>query len=136
MKELTNYINEKLDINKVSLPSKEFPMDADMDEVVDFLADHDFIQIKYHRTEFYYQYKKDFNNLRTKCFMVQSRKMGEITDIVFFGDTSREDISKDNKLFMITFEPGNIQYEYYDDGRASRYIDKKDFEAEMTKLFK
>lgn len=136
MKELTNYINEKLDINKVNLPSKEFPMDGDMDEVVDFLADHDFIQIKYHRTEFYYQYKKDFNNLRTKCFMVQSRKMGEITDIVFFGDTSKEDISKDNKLFMITFEPGNIQYEYYDDGRASRDIDKKDFEAEMIKLFK
>lgn len=136
MKELINYINEKLDINKVSLPSKEFPMDGNMDEIVDFLADHDFAQIKYHRTEFYYQYKKDFNNLRTKCFMVQSRKKGEITDIVFFGDTSKEDISKDNKLFMITFEPGNIQYEYYDDGKASRYIDKKDFEAEMIKLFK
>lgn len=136
MKELTNYINEKLDINKVNLPSKEFPMDGDMDEVVDFLADHDFIQIKYHRTEFYYQYKKDFNNLRTKCFMVQSRKMGEIANIVFFGDTSKEDISRDNKLFMIIFEPDNTQYKYYDDGRESRYIGKKDFEAEMIKLFK
>ena len=87
MKDLYS-IYEKLDINKVRLNDK-FPIDGTIEDVVEFLEEQGFKDINQRGS-------KDviFNSKKSKCFY-------RLSGHLWFGDTSKEEISKKNPIFVI-----------------------------------
>lgn len=93
MRELSNYINEKLDINKVRLNnSAPFPIDGKVEEVEQFLIANGFSEVE-ERGDFDF-YVEKLNSMKTKVYS----KEGED---IRFADTSYDTISKDNPIFVI-----------------------------------
>lgn len=125
MKELSNYIYEKLDINKVKLNDK-FPTDRTLNDIIEFLKEEGFKQVEYDYV------KTVFNRANTKCFMIDDAS-------IRFADTSKEDISKDNPVFYIGFYNKIVDYSvfYCDNGLITDIVenDKKEFLIELNKRF-
>lgn len=137
MKGLADTLMEKLDINKVNLENEEFPLYGTMNDVINFLKSNGFIELKYHDdVRIYFDYVEDFNEAGKKCFMVQTRRVGNGGNIIWFGDTRRNNISNDNKLYMITFYAQYNEFEYYGNDINAKFIDTNDFKKELKELFK
>ena len=128
MKELSNYIIEKLDINKVKLYDK-FPIDGSFEDIDTFLKANNF---KY--TNFWSNNVFDaINKESDKVFYGQKE-----TDDCFrflIADTSKAKISDSNPLFIIRHKYGDDEICYfYGDNLYTRYS-KKDFLKALNKKF-
>lgn len=95
MKHIIDII-EKLNINKVNLAPKRFPIDRDMNTIVDFLRDDGFKEIPYEKGDVWRHVHEKFNkNKRKKVFEYWSH-----LEVLRFADMSK-DISEDNPIFGI-----------------------------------
>jgi len=108
MKELTSYITEKLDINKVNLRDMDFPIDGSITDMAEFLKNYKFEEVL---DSYDYESVNDIfpilNNCKNKCYM---------TDIdtyhwIRICDTSRGKISKSNPCIFISYETKNYDLE-------------------------
>ena len=110
MKELSNYINEKLDINNVRI-AKKFPIKGSIKDVIEFLQDNGFTEMEHFRHPS--RTKIDFDDRRAKTYL----RSGE--DSLYFADTSKKRISKENP---IVFFGGRTRNFAYSDGETYHYF--------------
>ena len=137
MKTLKSVIKESI-LEKLSIDSimsdAEFPADGTLEEIIEFLKEQDFKDVSKRGP-------KDiiFNSKKSKCF-IYIKELGKL----WFADTSKENISKDNPIFTIKFikdikKVSNYLYSiYYLIDREVTYIvkeDKKAFIEELNKHF-
>ena len=137
MKTLKSVIKESI-LEKLSIDSimsdAEFPADGTLEEIIEFLKEQDFKDVSKRGP-------KDiiFNSKKSKCFIY----IKELKKL-WFADTSKENISKDNPIFTIKFikdikKVSNYLYSiYYLIDREVTYIvkeDKKAFIEELNKHF-
>ncbi len=119
MKELSNYINEKLDINKVNLD--EFPSDKDIDTMVNFLKSYNFTEIDY----CYDDFVDIFNKRNIKGFIVDIDKGLEDYNL-WFGNTTINNIGKQNPFFHINIDNSRIRI-YYTIGKDYNLCSENNF---------
>lgn len=101
MKPLNFYIkesivDEKLDINKMSLKDKDFvkkfPLNGKADEIRTYLLNNDFIEVD--DKEHFIKYVENLNSMKTKVFSESLKQLR-------FADTSFGVISEENPIFAI-----------------------------------
>lgn len=117
MKELTTYITEKLDINKINLEPgiDDFPFDGTYEEHIAFLTRMGYREVPWHDVRFFREFKNEFNNEHDKCFIANG-KHGLYYNYIFFADTSKTPVKPPkNKMYKIIFGPYSCKYEYFDD---------------------
>jgi hypothetical protein len=97
MKELSNYINEKLDINKVNLNNIKFPINGTSSEIIEFLEKNGFEKILIHSLKLMNQLKAPF--------------YWHGGDDLYIGNTSNEQIHfETNPLLHMTFSNKKTRY--------------------------
>jgi hypothetical protein len=100
LKELTDYITEKLDINKVKLNDK-FPIDGSFGDIIKFLESHGFIEVPNdNKSKLYPEMNKKKGKVFAKC-------TGYNSGYIRFVDTSNHNIDKDHPVYSIF---GNEKY--------------------------
>lgn len=129
MKELTTYITEKLDINKVNLNS-DFPIDSSFDDIVAFLVKNKYIKI----TSIDRYMFSAFNIASKKAFFSEYYKDSDWN--IWFGDTSKGLLNKDNPLFLIQKEPNSERKFYYSPDNLTNPRTKEDFMKALKKYLK
>lgn len=97
MKELSNYITEKLDINKVSLEEERFPIEEDINSILKFLKYHNFKEVKY-SPELYYRVDQidKMNYAKAKCFYYDKKDKE-----LLIADTRQNKISNQNPMYVM-----------------------------------
>lgn len=128
MKKLSNYINEKLDINNVNLRRIDFPLDKSVEEVANFLIINGFQEIEH--SVLSGGLEKKFNNANGKAFIRQEETTGR--PWIRFADTSNEKISTKNPMFF--YSPRGKEYGK-DYPMSYTQITNKEFLNEITKKF-
>ena len=126
MKNLKDTILEKLKIDDINLNDK-FPIDGTIDDMIKFLEEKGFNDV-YHNGGGVVDM---FNKYNSKCFY---KKEG----IFWFGDTSKEKISKDNPIFYISISPKIFDVYFRDNNKWIIDIvenNKKAFMEELNKRF-
>lgn len=96
MKELTKYITEKLDINKVNLDDRDFPIDGTLDDMIEFLKSQGFIEIP-------------DTSIKSKLYSVMNKKKGKVFAnakdwFIRFADTSKHYIDKEHPVYAIFYD--------------------------------
>lgn len=117
MKELTSYITEKLDINKVNLHDSGFPFKGTVGEMVDFLKQYGFEDLskKIKREHLRSFYVEDFEDEHKRGYtIIPKGRMADQPMHLIFADMTNGGISKNNELFCIDIssdnkKPFNIQ---------------------------
>lgn len=122
---------EKLRVDDIVLGEK-FPIDRRLKEIVEFLKEQGFKDVDKRGS-------KDliFNSEKFKCFTyLKGRGGGEI---LWFADTSKGEISKDNPIFLIkSLSNTHVFVVYYMVSAKMIYKtenDKKEFLEELNKRF-
>lgn len=124
MKELTDYIIEKLDISNVNLNS-EFPIDASFNEMIDFLKSYGFEELKSLNTGWYGVILVFNKHNKGKYYMFTTSG----ADSLKFADMSQGEISNNTPLYHIRKTPGKAR-EFllsYKNGDMVKHISKEDF---------
>jgi len=132
MKQLIDIL-EKLDLDKVSLIDDEFPIDGSLEDIIKFLIEHNFKEIKELPDLFKYtNYVAQFNEYKNKCFGVIPDKLSRC-DIIFIANTSRKKISKSNSLYMIKDEQTRARYRkiWADDNNRYAFLNENEFKKEI-----
>lgn len=83
---LNNVIYEKLKVDDITFD--KFPINGTLNDIIEFLKDNDFKYVHCGGG-----IDEWFNNYKSKCFY-------KTEEHLWFGDTSKEKISKDNPIFM------------------------------------
>ena len=116
MKELTTYINEKLDLDKVNVMG-DFPIEGTIDEMGEFLNKNRFKKIEKYEPGFAFS---QVSSQDTRCYLISDSHSW-----IKFGDMSKH-ISKKNPIFCVVkehyedrcfIEYGPNDYDYYDNKR-------------------
>ena len=131
MKELSNYINEKLDINKVNLNS-DFPVDGSFDDILAFLVKNKYIKLTDNRN--YRNIFSAFDITAKKSFVSEYYKDNNWN--IWFGDTSKGLLSKDNPLFLIQNDSKSGRNFYYSPDNLTVSRSKEDFMMTLKKYLK
>ena len=99
MESLNNYITERIRVDNIKHP--EFPINGNTEEIVDFLKERGFEEIKdLPHLPMYTDYVTVFNNTyKNKCFGVMVDSLSK-RNIICFADTSNGRISRKNPLFI------------------------------------
>ena len=135
MESLNNYITERIRVDNIKHP--EFPINGNTEEIVDFLKERGFEEIKdLPHLPMYTDYVTVFNNTyKNKCFGVMVDSLSK-RNIICFADTSRKKISESNMLYMIKDGSAYAQYrKIWDIGDAYELLDEDEFEKEMKSYF-
>ena len=121
MKNLKDTILEKLKVDDIT-PDEVFPIEGTYEEVFNFLKNHNFIP------------------LESKHSSISKKNIR-----IWFADTSKGEISKDNPVFLINFYNNAIVIYYTEKENPNRAIytfdsyrtnnDKKAFIEELNKHF-
>lgn len=130
MRELSSYINEKLDINKVNLIST-FPINEEnIAEMANFLKEAGFDDINVDGSNIV----KKFNSERKKCFYLNIQE--NLIELVFC-DTENEKISDSNPIYAIRKLNINdlIRYIIYNGVNNPKCIEKEEFLKIINKKF-
>ena len=130
MKELSNYINEKLDINKVNL-NGTFPINEEnIAEMADFLKGAGFDDVNIDGSNIV----KKFNSEKKKCFHLNVQE--NLIELVFC-DTENEKISDNNPIYAIRKLNINdlIRYIIYNGVNNPKSIEKEEFLKMINKKF-
>lgn len=128
-------IYEKLKVDDINLNEVKFPIDGTLDDMIKFLEENEF--------KYVYVYCGDnedeyFNKYKSKCFYKDNYQ-------IWFGDTTKEKISKDNPIFTYNTFVNVFSVYYYDNkGRIIWLLEtenknskenKKEFLEELKKHF-
>ena len=139
METLNNYITERIIIAeriRVDNIKPKFPVDGTAGDIIDFLEEHGFNEIKYlPNLPNYTDYTILFNKYENKCFGIEVE--GANNMIIYFANTSDDKISKSNILYIIRTSPriyecGKI---WGDDIEMCTFLDKSEFKKEMESYF-
>ena len=129
MKNLKDAILEKLKVDDIVF--NEFPIDSELDDMIEFLKDKGFKLLKNN--------DESISNLFNKC---HERCIRNINNSLWFADTSKKRISKDNPVFYIKCNSedvkDNILKVYSIEDVTIDIIvenDKKEFLEELNKRF-
>ena len=125
MKNLKDVL-EKLKVDDI-VPDAKFPIDETEEDIIVFLKHEGFETIK-QDTDFP---SKVFNSKKGKCFYTSQNR-------IFFADTSKRPISKNNPMFFIycTFDYYNVYYvDEFDETVDIVRNNKKKFLEELNKRF-
>lgn len=128
MKELSNYITEKLDINKVNIDKHlEFPADSEPSKVFEWLEKYGF--------EFFFMnddsIDTQFDNKKILGYTANSSG----SSIYFwFADTSKKKISKDNPVFSCKIDGQDNDY-YLFWRKKYNHVQKEEFIEKLNKTF-
>ena len=120
-------ISEKLSIDSIVLTNKEFPINGTLEEIIEFLECNGFNSV----VRGVGGVADMFNEYKSKCFYKKE-------DHLWFGDTKKEKISKDNPIFYISRIPDIFDVYYRDNSSWIINIvenDKKAFLKELNKRF-
>lgn len=132
MKELSNYIYEKLDINKVSLDDR-FPINGTLDDIIEFLEEQGYFGFSW-LSETPGGWSKAFNYYKRKSFFSKPEDRWGYAYLKF-ADTTNKNIGKENPMYEIRFEGNNkIFGTMY--GRRSIPVSKEEFLQRLNKQFK
>ena len=127
---LNNTILEKLKVDDITFDG--FPIDGTLDDIIKFLENNNF-----EYTHINGAIDEWFNNYKSKCFY-------KTENLLWFGDTSKEKISKDNPIFIYRILNNTFGVYYCDnDGRicwivyagSKKSEDRKEFLEELNKRF-
>lgn len=131
MRELTKYITEKLDINKVNLVPNKFPINGTLEEIEKFLEANDFENFDDYDLDMQYfsEYVDFVNTEGKKLFLISTAGK-----FVRFIDTSQKDLGKDNPMFCIKTSAAN-PFTIEIDEFYQRYLNKNDFLKALNKQF-
>ena len=96
MKELSTYITEKLDINKVALNDINFPIDSSIEDICEYLKSQGFIEIP-------------DTGIKSELYSVMNKKKGKVFVkvkdwFIRFADTSNHDIDKNHPVYAIFYD--------------------------------
>ena len=111
MKELSNYINEKLDLNKVNLNPQRFDISRDFQKNIKFLKDNSFKKIENN----FVDWKSVFDKMNEESAKVYAFSPSDTTDTydsLKFANTSEMNISNNNPLFHILYNTESKRFEY------------------------
>ena len=125
MRELTKYITEKLKVDDIVLEEK-FPIDGTLVDIVKFLEEQKFVHIKSGGVP-----NIIFNENKKRVFMNGPRDL-------WFADTSKEDICKDNPVFYMhlnEYNKSNSNFSVYIPSFDIVDNDKEEFLKELNKRF-
>lgn len=78
MKNLNNYITERIRIDNIKCP--EFPVDGTLDDIIQFLKENGFVKLTLEGNVF-----KSFINAKARSFDINL-----VTDRIWFADTSKK----------------------------------------------
>ena len=136
METLNNYITERIRVDNIKRP--EFPINGTLDDVVKFLKEQGFKEIKdLPYFTLYTNYVVPFNKYKDKCFAIEVD--GTNTGIIYFADTSKDKISKSNILYIIRLYPAThemiVRKIWGDGGNMYVFLDKGEFKKEMESYF-
>lgn len=135
MRELSNYIIEKLDINKVKL--NEFPISGPPEQVEQFLKASGFHEITTGRVLFsFLEISKLFNDtlMTGKGDKVFYTRVDDDFYAIYFGDTTKGSISKKNPIYSMAFE-GDSDIIYRKIALLCYEMQKDEFLREINKNF-
>lgn len=132
MRELSNYITEKLDINKVNLFDK-FPIDKPIKLIAKYLESNKFEKIVDNDDKFnsFDDFCEELNKMHYKAFIINTKN-----DWIRFADTSMEEVGERNPMFVIkdngryprTF--ASETYTFYE-----KHLSEKDFLEVIKETF-
>ena len=106
MKTIDNYINERL--NPRHLGSIKFPIDGTIKDMIKFLENNGFEEIKVE--EYFRSTSARFDEIKVRGFMVNRTK-----DSLWFADTSKHKLSDDNPMFGYNIcDSHRLESWYYD----------------------
>lgn len=112
MKELTNYINEKLDINKVNLAPERFKISKDFQKTIKFLKDNSFKELDDNKIEDWGDYFIEMNKKSAKIYAFSPNDNTDANDSLKFADTTKTEIGYNNPLFHILYDTEYENFEY------------------------
>ena len=120
-------ISEKLSVDSIVLASKEFPIDRTIDDIIAFLEDAGFKYVLCNKG-----IDEEFDKYKCKCFYQSGNRF-------WFGDTSREKISKKNPIFLIRSISNrrffSVYYTIYSSIIYNAEDNREDFLRELNKRF-
>ena len=137
MKELSNYINEKLDINKINLHDK-FPIGKGSQETIEFLKDNRFEEIDDSIIDDWCDYFDVMNKKSTKVYAFSPATKSDNLDSLKFADTSKAKIGEENPIFHIMHDLKTKKFRYqlcYDYMKWDD-VSKKIFSEKLAQHFK
>ena len=123
MDTLTNYITERIRIDNIK--HREFPVDGTVKDMVKFLKMNGFEEFG----EEDMGVVKQFNKEKIRGFMMNRDK-----DILWFADTTKNQISENNPVFLI-FRYGNTNELYYDNENLDKPRNESDLLEMVNKRF-
>ena len=91
---------EKLKVDDIII--EKFPIDGTLDNIVEFLKERNFKEISNDFDNYLYN---AFEDAKKKVYLMLDKEM-------FFADTSKEKISKDNPIFYCS-DKGNLNIFYF-----------------------
>ena len=128
MKNLKDAILEKLKVEDIIL-TEEFPIDKTIEDMAEFLKNTGFKEVTVSG-----DISIVFSSAKSRCFIFMPTDKA-----IWFADTSKEKISKDNPIFYIGLNHRPFEYSVYSISRATvEYVvhnDKKEFLKELNKHF-
>ena len=125
MKELTDYITEKLDINRVNL-NDEFPINCSIKDICEYLRHLGFIEIP---NDGKLKLFLAMNDVKDKVF---ATSIGVTSEFVRFADTSKHDIDEKHPSYAI-FADGRHYKEWIGNTGAEYVLISKEKLLEMVK---
>lgn len=131
MKELSNYITEKLDINKVNLAPSEFPIKDSIESIASYLESLKFKRIKMKKDSIEFNdYANAFYKQHGKSFIINTKN-----NWIRFANTSVEKIGKNNPIFVIKGNsfPRTLAIETYI--FWENYLSEEDFLEKIEETF-
>lgn len=122
MKNLKDIL-EKLSIDDI-IDSKEFPIDGTIRDMIEFLKEEGFEEAANLSGNLM---STILNKKRNKCFIISDTS-------IWFADTSKGDISKDNPIFLIE-KRVSLHFSVYIPSNVIVEDNKKAFLEELNKQF-
>lgn len=114
MRNLYDYIYEKLSLDNISLDNTfDFPIDGTPEEMIDWLENEGFYSIYYTGIS-----KKTFDRKQGHTVYASMKKDNK-SNTIYFADTSKNPVSKNNPVFNVNYLFGKPSFYLYfnDDDR-------------------
>ena len=124
MESLNNYITERIRVDNLKT---KFPNTSSIEEMIEFLKEHDFVDVTDERFFRWDQIVNALNKCKSKCYTYKRYihpRVGGVVASLKFADTTNGNISRKNPLFLcneINNEDNRYKlcYDEYEDKRIN-----------------
>ena len=112
MKELTNYINEKLKVDDIVPDKEEFPIDKDSKKIIEFLKAQGFKELDDNKIHDWSKYFIEMDKMSTKVYSLTPADDDDNVDSLKFANTTKVRIGNNNPLFLIMHDLTTKEFKY------------------------